>query len=287
MKKAFTVIEVVFVVVMIGILAGVAVWYMPRTQLKQATESIINNLKYTKTLAQLDDRFFGVKDIDYFNTLSIADKDVAAREQIKLYKCGKWQFQFHQASGNNVSTNTYTIFADNAGSATKNFDGKPMDGDVIARDPMTKACISGYNDNNLKECTDNFSNEARFGDTYGVELYNITSNDCTGYRSNTTFSIFFDSEGMPYCKVGQATCNYDSSNANSVKNEASNATLPKRLTSPITIKLKRGGESAHICITKNGLIDAGNPKDKNGNPLKDGSGRIRGIPLTNGICDNI
>lgn len=287
MKKAFTVIEVVFVVVMIGILAGVAVWYMPRTNLKQATESIINNLKYTKTLAQLDDRFFGVKDINYFNTLSIADKNNAAIDQIKHYKCGKWQFQFHQASGNNVSTNTYTIFADNAGGISKNFDGKPMDGDVIARDPMTKACISGYNDNNLKECTDNFSNEARFGDTYGVKLDSITSVDCNGYQSNSTFSIFFDSEGMPYCKVGQATCSYNSENANDVANEANNASLPKRIKKPITIRLKRGGESAYICITKNGLIDAGNPKDKNGNPLKDRNGRIRGIPLTNGECDDI
>lgn len=287
MKKAFTVIEVVFVVVMIGILAGVAVWYMPRTNLKQATESIINNLKYTKTLAQLDDRFFGVKDINYFNTLSIADKNNAAIDQIKHYKCGKWQFQFHQASGNNVSTNTYTIFADNAGGISKNFDGKPMDGDVIARDPMTKACISGYNDNNLKECTDNFSNEARFGDTYGVKLDSITSVDCSGYTSNSTFSIFFDSEGMPYCKVGQATCSYNSENANDVANEANNASLPKRIKKPITIRLRRGGESAYICITKNGLIDAGNPKDKNGNPLKDRNGRIRGIPLTNGECDDI
>lgn len=287
MKRAFTVIEVVFIMVMIGILAVAAMWYMPRTNLKQATESIINNLKYTKTLAQLDDRFFGVKDSDYFNETSITNKNTAAINQIKLHKCGKWQFQFHQASGNSSSKNTYTIFADNAGSSTKNFDGKPMDGDIIARDPMTKACISGYNSTNLKDCSDNFSNEARFGDTYGVELDSIVSNDCNGYKPNSTFSIFFDSDGMPYCKVGQANCDYNSSNINDVKNEASNATLPKRLTSPITIKLKRGSADAYICITKNGLIDAGNPKDKKGNPLKDKNGKIRGIPLYQNICTDI
>lgn len=287
MRKAFTVIEVVFVVVMIGILAAVAVWYLPRTNLKQATESIVNNLRYTKTLAQLDDRFFGVKDSDYFDTVATNSKNDAAIKQIRHYKCGKWQFQFHTSTGSSISANTYTIFADNAGSDSKSFDGKPMDGDVIARDPMTKSCLSGYSENNIKECADNFSNEARFNDTYGVELDTIISNDCSGFKNSSTFSIFFDSNGMPYCKVGQATCTYDSGNVNDVKNEANNTTLPKRLTSPITIIMKRKSANSYICITKNGLIDVGNPKDKNGNPIKDSNGKIRGIPVTNGVCDDI
>lgn len=277
MRKAFTVVEVVFVVVMLGILMAAAIWTMPRTELKQATESMINNLKYTKTLAQLDDRFFGTKDIYYFDTVATKDKDTAALRQVEHYQCGKWQFQFHQSAGKQTTTsiNTYTIFADNAGSDSKNFDGKPLDGDIIARDPMTKACLSGYNETNLSECNENFSPEARFGDTFGVELDSIVTGEANcAYQKNSTFSIFFDSEGMPYCKVGQNACTKDSN-------------LPTRLTKSVTIKLARKKESAYICITKGGIIDFGNPVDKNGNPIKDSSGRNRGIPVENGACKDV
>ena len=274
MRKGFTVVEVVFVVVMLGILAVAAIWTMPRTELKQATESMINNLKYTKSLAQLDDRFFGMEDANYFNETTIADKTQAARRQVEHYQCGKWQFQFHQSSGNSNATNTYTIFADSAGADSKSFDGKPMDGDSIARDPMTKACISGYNDNNLSsECkNNNFSPEARFGDSFGVEVENITSDDCT-YAKNSTFSVFFDSDGMPYCKAGQSTCT--SANANS---------LPKRLTKSVTIKLKRKGETSYICVTKGGIIDFGNLVDKDGKPRKTTNNKLRGIPVKDERC---
>lgn len=271
MRKAFSMIELVFIIVMIGILAGASIWYLPRTNLKQAAESIINNLKYTKTLAQLDDRFFGISDTKYFDDLAITDKANAQKTQMEHYQCGYWQFQFHQSAGKSDTTtiNTYSIFADNAGSGSKNFDGKPIDGDIIARDPMTKACISGYNSDNIKECEDNFSPEARFGNTFGVELDNITSDDC-GYAKNSTFSIFFDGDGMPYCKSGQANC--------------TTTTKPKRLTKPVTITLKRKQETAYICITPSGLIDGGNVRDKNGNARKTTDGKLRGIPVQNGKC---
>ncbi|MGX2983412.1 pilus assembly FimT family protein [Helicobacter sp. 23-1045] len=278
MRKAFTMVEIVFIIVILSILSVVAIWSMPRTELKQAAESMINNLKYTKSLAQLDDRFFATKDVSYFDKINgIADKNEAALKQIENYQCGMWQFQFHQSAGKQdaTTTNTYSIFADSAGSGAKSFDGKPMDGDIIARDPMTKACMSGYNENNLKECEDNFSPEVRFGDTYGVELDTIvTAENACAYKKNSTFSIVFDGEGMPYCKVGQNQCTRTQN-------------LPTRLTKSVTIKLKRKKETAYICITKGGIIDKGIPVDKNGNPVKDKDGRNRGIPVENDACKDI
>ena len=269
-RKAFTMIELVFVIVMIGILSAVSIWYLPRTELKQAAETMINNLKYTKTLAQLDDRYFLMGDANQTDK-TIINNQVAANADKKAL----WQFQFH-ASNNSGSDsgadNTYTIYAENATSgSTTNFDGKPMNGDMIAQDPMTKECISGFSGTDLRNCTDNygFAREARFYDTYQTELESIQSDDCNGWRKSYTFAIYFDSKGLPYCKLN-------------------NKGKINPLTKSITIKLKRKSETAYICITKGGIIEGGNLVDKNGNEIKDKEGRNRGIPVDrNGKCYDI
>ena len=267
-KKAFTMIELVFVIVMIGILSAVSIWYLPRTELKQAAETMINNLKYTKTLAQLDDRYFLMGDANQTDK-TIINNQVAANADKKAL----WQFQFH-ASNNSGSTsgsqNSYTIYAENATNSGTNFDGIPMNGDMIARDPMTKDCISGYgtNSSNQNDCKA-YAKDARFYDTYQTELESIQSDDCNGWRKSYTFAIYFDSKGLPYCKLN-------------------NKGTITRLTKSITIKLKRKGETAYICITKGGIIEGGNLVDKNGNEIKDKEGRNRGIPVDrNGKCYDI
>lgn len=271
-KGAFSMIELVFVIVIIGIMAGVSVWYLPRTELKQATETMMTNLKYTKTLAQLDDRYFAMSDEQYFNTigtnLTAAQKELAMKNQVQNWRKGMWQFQFH--STNNTTSqqsaqNTYTIYAEHASSsATTNFDGKPMNGDTIAKDPMTKECISGYgtNSGNLSDCKA-FAKEARFYDTFQTELADIKSQANCKWTKNNTFAIYFDNKGNPYCK---ATNNGDI----------------QPLTESITIELKRKSENAYICITKGGIIDSGNVSGS-----KDSDNRTRGIAVTNGKCEDV
>ena len=266
-------IELVFVIVMIGILSAVAIWYLPRTELKQAAETMINNLKYTKTLAQLDDRQFLMSDEQYFDTVAKnqtnAQKEVAMQNQVKDWKKGMWQFQFHTTRAGANAQNTYTIYAQQATPTGTSFDGQPGNLDIIAKDPMTKDCISGYGGTNLRNCK-TYAKDARFYDTFQTELESIQSDDCSGWNKNSTFAIFFDAKGMPYCRLGNNTNN------------------PTPLTKSITIKLKRKGETAYICITKGGIIEGGNLVDKNGNEIKDKEGRNRGIPVDrNGKCYDI
>lgn len=262
-RSAFSMMELIFVIVIIGIMAAVSIWYLPRTELKQAAETMMTNLKYTKTLAQLDDRYFAMGDEKYFDN---APKKAEA--QVQNWHLGMWQFQFHSTKAGTNTAHTYSIYVDEA-NTTGGFDGMPNNSAKIARDPMTKECISGYSGTNLRDCDDKFAKEARFYDTFQTELESIQSDDCP-WRSNQGFSIYFDSKGLPYCKIGN------------------NANEPTRLTKPITIKLKRKKESAYICITKGGIVDYGNLLDKNGNPLKDKEGRNRGIPVEKGdICRDI
>lgn len=59
MKKAFTLLEIIFVIVLLGILAGVAVFYFRAndSELVQAKNQLINHIRYTQHLALMDDRF--------------------------------------------------------------------------------------------------------------------------------------------------------------------------------------------------------------------------------------
>lgn len=279
-RSAFSVMELVFVIVIIGIMAGVSIWYLPRTELKQAGETMINNLKYTKTLAQLDDRQFLMRDdkyLDEVRKLSDGEKKTVMKGQMQNIQRGLWQFQFHDTTDltgkkpdSTRSAQTYTIYSELAStSEAKPFDGRPMNGDIIAQDPMTKQCISGYSGTNLRNCTDyGYAKEARFYDTYQTQVDNIDSNNCSWTKGNT-FAIYFDSNGKPYCKVG---------------NEGN----IKALSVPITIRLKRKNEVAYICITKGGIIDGGVLVGKDGKPQKDKEGRMRGIPVRkDGKCQDI
>lgn len=57
MKKAFTMIELIFVIVVIGILAAVV---MPRTgsnKLQEAATQVLSHIRYTQHLAMIDDKF--------------------------------------------------------------------------------------------------------------------------------------------------------------------------------------------------------------------------------------
>ncbi len=261
-KGAFSMIEVVFVIVIIGIMASTAMFYMPHTALKQASETMMTNLKYTKTLAQLDDRNFLMNDSASGDTATIQNR--LANQQR-----GMWQFQFHSSNTTTGSGNTYTIYAEEPSNTTTSFDGIPNNIDIIAIDPMTKECISGYSGTNLRGCDDKYAKEARFYDTFQTQLESIQSDDCKGWSNRNSFAIYFDSKGNPYCKVA-------------------NGGAITALTKSVTIKLKRKNESAYICITKGGVIDGGNVVDNNNNPIKDAEGRMRGIPVgKDGKCYDI
>lgn len=237
MRKAFSMIELIFIIVILGIMAAVAVWYLPRTELQQASEYLINNLKYTKTLAQLDDRYYTMSDDTTNNTQTTT--------QIQHWKLGMWQLQFHNTNKGTSASNSYTVYADQAkGGTTNNFDGIPNDGDIIARDPMTKNCLSGYSLSNLKStCTDNFAKEVKLEETYQTTIDTIQSDDCP-YTASSGFSILFDNVGTPYCRAG-------------------NTGQINKLTKPIKIGLKRRGQYAIICVSKGGIIEGLNVTNNN------------------------
>lgn len=109
MKKAFTMMELIFVIVVIGILAVVI---MPRTgsnKLYEAATQVLSHIRYTQHLAMVDDKF------DTNDTLWFREN---------------WQIQFES-----LTQVGYMIYSD------KNHLGNASD-DELAKDPLSGEAIS-------------------------------------------------------------------------------------------------------------------------------------------------
>jgi len=90
MKKAFTLIELIFVIIVIGILAATILPNTKQNPLQEAAIQVASHLRYTQHLAMIDDRYKANDD--------------------EWYK-GRWQLVFGK-NANSDDKVAYTIFSD-------------------------------------------------------------------------------------------------------------------------------------------------------------------------------
>jgi len=109
-RSAFTMLELVFVIIVIGILAVLAMPNFNRHPLQEAAEQVASHIRYTQHLAMVDDKF------------DPADGNWWKR---------KWQFK--------ITGTSYDVFSD---SVTIN---GSVDAGEAAIDPLTKTPISAIN----------------------------------------------------------------------------------------------------------------------------------------------
>ncbi|EAJ5693991.1 prepilin-type N-terminal cleavage/methylation domain-containing protein [Campylobacter fetus] len=57
MKKAFTLIEIIIVLVIVGIMASFTIPKLNRNDLRLAADQIVSHIRYTQHLAIIDDKF--------------------------------------------------------------------------------------------------------------------------------------------------------------------------------------------------------------------------------------
>ena len=158
MKKAFTLVELIFVVVVIGILAF-ALWPKKQpTQALEAARQIVAHIRYTQHLALNDDKFAthtyiatdGTKKniaIDWYKRLwRITFSNLTADKDCKI---GGWQYAVYQNIAGDLSDK-----------------GQPNGTIEAARNPaqagkVLSACYSGLSTNT--------SDELNLSQTYKIE----------------------------------------------------------------------------------------------------------------------
>ena len=167
MKKAFTMLELVFVIVLIGILAAVMIPDMKSNNLREAAIQVISHIRYTQHLAMVDDKF--------------NSNDIAWYEK-------RWQIHFVNTQGSENKW-SYIIYSD-----TLNHDGVANINDVIAKNPVdtSKYLTGGYSTGTLPYSDSRVSKKLNIGHKYGIVNVDFSDN-C----EDNSFRISFDHLGRP------------------------------------------------------------------------------------------
>lgn len=167
MKKSYTLIELIFVIVIIGILVAII---LPRTnsnKLHEAAIQLVSHIRYTQHLAMVDDKF----DID----------------DDEWYK-SRWQIRFTDGTVASYDKVAYAIFSDYVGTHS----GHP-ETQELARDPQSNQYITGGITNGVQYDDDNVFHPANLGLRYGIENISLSSS-CKYYGS---LRIVYDNLGRP------------------------------------------------------------------------------------------
>jgi prepilin-type N-terminal cleavage/methylation domain-containing protein len=171
-KNAFTLVELILVIVVMGILASLAIPRLDRDLREEAQTSILSAIRYTQHLALMDDKHM-------FDT--------------EKWQQRYWQIAFSQCSGGNKWF--YMIGSDNDMSGNGHFE-------------KSEAAINGatglpYYWLSANSC-DNGGDETVSSDIFISKNYGINSVTLTGGCANAQY-IGFDRLGRPHVNFGGST----------------------------------------------------------------------------------
>ncbi len=184
-------IEFLFILIIICILASLAVVTHSDYSLQRAKQQLQQDLKLTKSLALSDKR----------NLLRDFNKPFRAQQQAALQyqHLQLWRLQFHTIS-NKVEGyigTTYSIFAKRP-RRDGSIDNKPMGYVSIAKNPLNGKCMSWYNYGDVpKECRDIRDERLKIEQLYGITdvYFEWHTQGCKKVHK----TIFYDSFGQAYC----------------------------------------------------------------------------------------
>jgi prepilin-type N-terminal cleavage/methylation domain-containing protein len=170
-KKAFSLIELVFVIIIIGIMSAILTPKMDDNSLQLATNQIISHIRYTQHLALTDDKFSNTKQFWF-------------RE--------RWQIIFMRTK----NEWGYAIFSDKF--IHGKYNGKPQSKFEVARDPedVNRYLTSGYGGSTaLGRNGNKISKKLNLTKKFGITNIKFTH----GCRGNIK-RVSFDNIGRPFKK---------------------------------------------------------------------------------------
>ncbi|MDD5716157.1 MAG: hypothetical protein PHW64_00005 [Sulfuricurvum sp.] len=166
-RAAFTMLEFIFVIVVIGVLAVLSMPSFTSNQLQQAAEQVAGHIRYTQHLAIVDDRFDANQQLWY-------------REM--------WMFYIrsvHDVNNNGQKEWFYEVFSDKSDDGDSTIDEE-------ATDPMTGETLGNGSFNNTVD-DNKIINLTR---KYGIK--NVTVSGGANAVNSTQKRVVFDSFGRPY-----------------------------------------------------------------------------------------
>ncbi|MDH4945264.1 type II secretion system protein [Sulfurimonas sp. C5] len=165
MKKAFTMLELIFVIIVMGILAAVILPRMERDPVREAAIQLVSHLRYTQHLALVDDKY------DASNN--------------QWYK-GRWQLSFINSANTN-NQESYTIFSDSDNNGNANLENE------IATNPQDKSKKLTGGDSAINYNDPEATTSVNLGRNYGIANIALTAS-C---KDNGSERIAFDHLGRP------------------------------------------------------------------------------------------
>ena len=232
MKSAFSLLELAFVIVILGVVLGVAKFYFVADKnLALAAKQIQNDLAYTRNLALMQAAFRAF------------DTSVAKDEWFKA----RWQVYFIRSQSATNDEQTYTIFLDKNGDGNANLGKNELNldreiaVDILNAKKLMNSGQSGVISKDDERANARFNIEKKFG-VKAVEFKGA----CAGATR-----VIFDEFGRLYSPLKNANAPYEK--------------LLFHKNAPCIIRLKNAQEQS-ICIVLDTLSGyAFVPKTQNAN----------------------
>ena len=210
-KSAFTMIELVFVIVVLGIIASIAMDRMERDLKQEASETILSHIRLAQQLALSDDKHR-------------SDNDTK-------WQRAYWRIQFINCSDSGDVRPIYNVGSD--------IDlNKSLSKIESAVDPINGKYL--YATCNSSMIGDDVSQDIFIGQHYGVSKVNLTG--CSSSVSSTANQIAFDYLGRPHRGIG----GYDTSVFNRIV--ISDCNLTVTMSDNTTFSIIVEAETGHAFI---------------------------------------
>ena len=192
LRSAFTLLELVFVLVIVSILSVVAIGSYERDELSEATMQLAEHIRYTRHMAMMEDKF-DPSEAAYKVQTGAGDSGLGR------YQLSFWQIRFVKRLSGKTPIIGYSIYSDR--------DRKGNIDTVSHIEPAInqydKKLIHGYGDpSDQKVSEDSFLNLR-----YGISDILFSANcQAVGYSrvANDIGAIAFDNNGKPYGGVSSS-----------------------------------------------------------------------------------
>ena len=220
MKKAFTMLELVFVIVVMGILAAAIIPSTRANPIHEAAVQVLSHIRYTQHLAMMDDKY-----------------DAADANWYKK----RWQILF-SSNGSSGNAMAYTIFSDTSGAST----GNPDEAEIAINPSNPSQRMTGGQTSTVSLNIDNAAfvgmNKLNIGRSYGVTGLVFSASCSSGVGGSRRLT--FDHMGRPIkSNLSSNTQAYD---ANDLVQSNCDITMTHNNGDTIVIRVEE--ETGYACI---------------------------------------